>query len=95
MGCVWLPIMFLNIYEGKRLMSYLRKHHNEKWADLTTVLGFGPGNANGFRSVPWLFSSDTLDDPTLGRLKSDYRKFIYLTLTAFIGFPIFCIAYYI
>jgi hypothetical protein len=90
---VWFPVMFLNLYEGKRLMTYLRLHHFDKWTELTTVLGFGPGNVNGFRSIPWLFSSDTLDDPMLGVIKMDYRRFIYLVLTVFFTFPLFCIVF--
>jgi len=85
--------MFLNLYEGKRLMTYLRLHHFDKWTGLTTVFGFGPGNVNGFRSIPWLFSSDTLDDPLLGVIKMDYRRFIYLVLTLFLTFPLFCIVF--
>jgi hypothetical protein len=90
---VWFPIMLLNLYEGRRLMSYLRQHHPAKWAELTTFGGFGPGYVNGFRSVPWLFSAETLNDPTLGRLKADYRHFIYWVLTVFFSFPIFVIAF--
>ena len=91
---VWLPIMVLNIYEGRRLMSYLRAFHHDKWAELTTIPGFGgSGHVNGFRSVPWLFSSDTLSDPVLAKIKSDYRHFLYWVLTVFVTMPIFIIAF--
>ena len=82
--------MLLNIYEGRRLMGYLRKHHPAKWAELTTFLGLGPGWVNGFRSVPWLYSADTLGDPGVAQLKSDYRQFICLALLErFIHIPHF------
>ena len=90
---IWIPIMFLNLYEGKRLMAYLRQYHFEKWTELTTIPGFGSGNINGFRSVPWLFSSDTLDDPMLDVIKRNYRRFIYFTLTVFFAFPIFAFVF--
>lgn len=91
MFSVWLPIMLVNFYEGRRLMGYLKEHHPAKWAELTTFLWFGPGWVNGFRSVPWLFSSETLGDPAVAQLKCDYRKFIYFALTVFFTFPIFFI----
>jgi hypothetical protein len=90
---MWFPIMLLNLYEGRRLMSYLRQRHPAKWAELTTFWGFGPGCVNGFRSVPWLFSADNLNDPALERLKADYRHFIYWVMTVFFSFPIFGIAF--
>ncbi len=90
---VWFPIMLLNLYEGRRLMRYLQLHHPAKWAELTTFCGFGPGCVNGFRSVPWLFSPDTLNDPAVAALKTDYRNFIYWVLTVFVTFPIFDIAF--
>jgi len=90
---VWLPVMFLNFFEGRRLKAYLRQHHPTKWAELTTFAGFGPGWINGFRFVPWLFSADTLSDPAVAQLKSDYRRFIYWVLIVFFTFPIFIIAF--
>jgi hypothetical protein len=90
---VWLPIMALNLYKGRRLMLYLRDRHNDKWVELTTIPGFGFGHVNGFRSVPWLFSADTLADPVLANIKSEYRRFIYWVLTVFFTMPIFWIAF--
>jgi hypothetical protein len=90
---VWIPIMLLNFYEGRRLMGYLRKHHPAKWAELTTFLGFGPGWVNGFRSVPWLYSADTLSDPVVAQLKGDYRQFICWSLVVLFTFPIFFIIF--
>lgn len=89
---VWLPIMLLNFHHGRRLMGYLQKYHPAKWAELTTIFGFGPGYVNGFRSVPWLFSSETFDDATVVQLKRDYRNFLYFCLTVFFTFPIVFIA---
>lgn len=91
---VWLPVMAFNFHEGRRLMSYLHDRHHDKWLELTTIPGFGgSGHINGFRSVPWLFSSDTLSDPMLAKIKSDYRGFLYWVLTVFFTMPIFTIAF--
>jgi hypothetical protein len=90
---MWAPIMILHLDKGQRLMSYLRDHHHEKWVALTTFAGFGPGWKNGFRSVPWLLSKDTLNDPIVASLKSDHRRFLFWVFAVFLTFPIFTIAF--
>lgn len=79
----WLAVMVLNALEGYRLMSYLRKYHNAKWQELTYIPGFGSGNVNGFRSLPFIYSKDDLNDECVKVLKANYRRFIALTLTIF------------
>lgn len=86
---VWLPVMVLNLYEGLELRSYIRRHHPEKWADLSSVGKFRTGNFNGFRSIPWLFSADTPNDPVLAEMKNGYRRFLYWVLAVFLTAPIF------
>jgi len=87
-GPTWLALMGLNFFEGRRLMSYLRRHHYEKWEYLTYVPGFGSGGVNSFRSLPFLLSGDGLNDPHVKRLKSNYRRFAVLILTVFLSSPI-------
>lgn len=85
----WIPIMVINGFEGMRMMAYLREHHKDKWIELTTIPGFGAGNVNGFRVLPWLFSSENLGDELLENIKRDHRRFIYFVLTVFFTFPLF------
>jgi hypothetical protein len=80
-----VSLMGLSSYESHRMMSYLKKHHQAKWSELTTVLVFGPGLHNPSRYLFWLFSSDDLDDPTLAQMKVASRQFIYFALTVFIS----------
>jgi len=86
MASTWIPVIVFNIREGKELMGYLASHHREKWEWLTTVPGLGPGNVNSFRSLPWLFSSDDLNDPTIAALKIANRRFIILALVIFFSY---------
>jgi hypothetical protein len=82
----WLSVMVLNVIEGRKLSSYLREHHPEKWQWLTYVPGFGAGMHNGFRSLPWLYSADDLGDPVVAALKMDQKRFIKWTLTVFFSY---------
>lgn len=85
---VWIPIMVLNLVEGRFLPKYLKSAHPLKWIELTTIFGLGPGFSNGFRSLDFILSRDDLGDPEVARLKTRYRGFLKFTLIAFIGFPI-------
>jgi hypothetical protein len=82
----WVSVVALNLFEGRRLMSYLKRHHREKWAEITYVPGFGPGGINSFRTLRWLYSKDDLNDPTLERLKREHRDFIRWALTVFLSY---------
>ncbi len=77
--------MILNVIEGHRLMAYLEDHHREKWAEITHVPGFGPGGVNSFRTLPWLYSPDDLNDATLAILKEQHRDFIRWAITVFLS----------
>lgn len=82
----WLSVMALNMIEGRRLMSYLRVHHPQKWGQLTYVPGLGSGMSNGFRTLPWLYSADDLGDPVVARMKREHRSFIKWMLTVFFSY---------
>ena len=86
--CTWLPAMALNAIEGRRLMSYLKSHHRQKWEELTYVPGFGSGGRNSFRTIPWLYSGDDLGDPSVANMKTEHRRFIRLMLTVFFSYLI-------
>ena len=57
-----------NIYQC-RLYKYIRENHTEKWIELTTVFGFGPGLRNNIKARKFWFSKDYLGDPEVLRLK--------------------------
>jgi hypothetical protein len=57
------------IYQHK-LYRYLLMNHSEKWKELTTVWGVGPGMANSLRGMKFLFGPDYLNDPEVLRLKA-------------------------
>ncbi len=84
----WLPIMLLNLIEGRRLMLYLKTHHRQKWEQLTRIPGFGHGWHNGFRLLPWLYSAEDSGDPALATLKAEHRRFIRFVLTVFFSYII-------
>jgi hypothetical protein len=83
----WLAVMVLNMVEGRRLMNYLKQNHHHKWEYLTSGPGFGPGGVNSFRSLPFLYSDDDLGDAIVKELKTNYRRFVKLTLTVFFTIP--------
>ena len=85
---VWVMAMILNFYEGHKLMKYLKKNHKGKWENLTYCPGLGYGNGNGFRTLPFLFSKDDLEDNIVFQLKNNYKQFIKLALTIFFTSPI-------
>lgn len=84
----WLPTIGLNVYEGHRLMSYLRHHHTAKWNELTYVPGSGAGGMNSFRMLPWLYSAETLGDAEVARLKHEHRLFLRFMLTVFCSYVV-------
>lgn len=84
----WLPIMALNVTEGRRLMEYLKDNHYEKWEEMTYVPGLGSGLTNSLRSLPFIRSKDDLGDPEVMRLKQNYRSIRKLALTVFYTYPL-------
>ncbi|MDR3457258.1 MAG: hypothetical protein P4N60_07420 [Verrucomicrobiae bacterium] len=84
----WLPIMMLNLVEGRRLLQYLKIHHYQKWEELTYIPGFGPGGRNSFRVYRWLRSPEDFGDPVVAIKKSEHRQFIRFVMTVFFSYLI-------
>jgi hypothetical protein len=84
----WLPVMALNVIEGRRLVSHLKMHHPQNWGRLTCVPGLGFGMHNGFRFLRWLYSSDDFGDSTVASLKQELRRFYLWVLTVFFSYVI-------
>ncbi len=75
--------------------KYLREKHTEKWKELTTILGFGPGSVNSLRGMKFLFSKEYLGDPELLRRKVIFRNSLIHTITGIVAvFIMFCIMAY-
>lgn len=79
-----ISMVWFFIFQHK-LYTYLRENHTEKWKELTTVLGFGPGYTNSLRAIKFLFRKDDLDDPELLRLKVIVRNASIYVLTGFLA----------
>lgn len=84
----WIAVIFINMFEGRRLSNYLKENHKLKWEEITYVRGLGIGNRNSFRSLPFVFSEDDLSDPQLKKLKENYKQIIKLMLVVFFSMPI-------
>ena len=67
-----------------KLLNYIEKNYHEKWKELTTILGLGPGVSNGFRIGKFLDSEETFDDPIVEKLKSEVRSTGLLCFVNFI-----------
>ncbi len=72
-------VLRLFVYQHK-LMRYLLKNHTEKWKELTSILGSGPGLANGIRGIKFLFGKEYLGDPEVLRLKVIVRNSFLLAI---------------
>ena len=91
----YIPIVFLFIASlvflvrvlvyQQRLSNYLRTHYMEKWKELTTISGVGPGFANPWRGLPFLFGPEDLGDPEVLRLKLIVRNSCIYTVTGFLA----------
>jgi hypothetical protein len=81
-------MMAINLYEGRRLMSYLKVHHPEHWAYVTSSVFGGPGGANSFRSLRFIYSTDDLGDTQVRALKHNYRKIVLLMGLMFVHYPV-------
>ena len=64
-----------------RFYRYLRDNHFEKWKYLTSFLCFGPGCANSFRGMPFLYNSDDLGDKAVLMYKIKIRHSILYAIT--------------
>lgn len=87
---LWLWVMYLNFRKGRDLMEYLKNNHNEKWKEITYVPLFGSGGYNSFKSLPFIFSKDNLNDERVKLLKKNYISFIKFALSVFVSIiPLF------
>jgi len=77
-----VSLVRLLIYQHK-LYTYLRVHHTEKWKELITILGFGPGCGNSWRWVKFLLGKDDLGDPEVLRLMVIVRNSYIYVVTGF------------
>jgi hypothetical protein len=100
----FLFILGLTVLSAVRCMflhhkcyQYLREHHTERWKELTTTFGFGPGLANSRREIKFLLSKEYFDDPELLRIKVKLRNsavhIVTGILAVFIMFFIMAYAY--
>ena len=81
---IWLWVMYLNFRKGRDLISYLKKHHHEKWKEITYVPFHGSGGFNSFKSLPFIFSKDNLNDNNVKYLKGSYISFVKFALLVFV-----------
>lgn len=63
-----------------RLMTYLRKHHEDRWCELTSGPGWGPGGRNSLRAIPYLYNDQDKEDPRVASLKTSVRRSVLLAL---------------
>jgi hypothetical protein len=84
----WISFMFVNYYEGNRLMQYLKKNHQETWKRITHVPMFGAGGTNSFRTLDFVYSKDNLGDTNIKWLKTNYQDVLTLMFLLFISYPI-------
>lgn len=84
----WLPIMALNLVEGRRLGSYPRSRHPQQWEQLNYVPFLARVGHNGFRMLRWLYSKEDFGDPLVATMKAEHRRFIRWVLTVFFSYII-------
>ena len=77
---ICIILMVIATVANWKLLSYLKKSHYEKWEEITTIPGLGPGNHNGFRAMKFLKSKDTLNDPVLEKLIGECKSILLLTI---------------
>lgn len=73
------------MYTGIKFSKYLKKKYMEKWKEITTILGFGPGGSNPFRWFPFIFGSEDFGDRELMDLKTKCRNaslYFFLSIPA-------------
>jgi hypothetical protein len=67
-------------------MIHLKKNHKDKWKYMISPL---PGErGNSFRTLPFVYSADDLNDPVVHRLKEEYKDFVLFIITVFISMPL-------
>lgn len=71
----WLPVMFINYFEGWRIKQYIEAYHPSRWDFL------------GVRMLIWGFSRNDFDDPKMAALRIEQRRWERYVAIAFISLP--------
>ena len=83
MAVLWIPIMFINMYEGKRLSSYLEKSYSNETKKFKNEFG-----TYKLRPLLSFLSKNNMNDNLLSQLSKNYKRFIIFTIFVFISLPI-------
>ena len=76
-----VSVIRLNILQHQ-FYNYLRKNHFEKWKELTTIFGFGPGMVNGKKALKFILKNDNdIDDPEYFYYKIKCRNALTYVIT--------------
>lgn len=70
------------------LWKYLKEHHYEKWAYLTSTENKGPGCTNCERAFLFIYGEDNFGDEYVGKMKERIRriiKYLLITLVAMVA----------
>ena len=80
---LWIPIMFLNEYEAKRLINYLKNNFSLETNKFKNNFGI-------YKVRPLLsfLSKNSLNDNLLNKLSENYKRFYIFTLFVFFSLPI-------
>jgi len=73
--CVLMFLLFgiFTMIHSYKLGRYIKRNYYKTWRRLTSIGGFGPGLANPFRGIPYLFKETNESDEKLLRLKDAAR----------------------
>jgi len=83
-----MPLMFILGIEGYRGNEYLKKHHREKWNELTYSSFMKTSGFNTLKGLKFYYSDDDLGDPKVAALRSNSRKLWTLAWTVFVTMPL-------
>ena len=76
---------------GLKYDRYLKEHHFEKWKEITSFFGFGPGMTNSYRAFKFLFSKEDFGDNQLTIMKAKLKNTLIFSITSMIALPLFFI----
>lgn len=71
-----LVLLAILMFYQHKVSSLLREKFPEKWKQLTTTFGIGPGCQSGFKGVKFYFEKDEIDDPEIIHFKLVVRNCI-------------------
>jgi len=83
MVVLWVPIMFLNMYEGKRLSNYLENNYSNETNKFKNEFG-----TYKLRPLLSFLSKKNLNDNLLRQLSENYKSFFIFTIFVFLSIPI-------